>query len=198
MTAPLLPGLSMHLWGQHLGWALVLAAITGWLVQRANAPIRRTLMALGAMAALVPGPQGPVYWLALAYQMPSLVSVALALWWLQGEAGGQQRPRMPAAFWAGQAVLGGVLLLDTLALLPWPIYAVGFGSAPLTVWLVVCALFCVRPDLRTWGWSGVLIGLVFAVTRLPTGNLWDSVSDPWLFLLAVATLLRRAGGQKTA
>ena len=193
--APVLPSLPMHLWGQHLGWVLVLAALVGWLLQRANAPVRRTLMGVIAIAALVPGPQGPVYWLALAYQIPSLASIALAVWWLRGEVLGQ-RSRLPKLFWTGAAVLGLVLLLDTLAMLPWPIYAVGFGTEVLTAWLVLSALLCTQPNLRAWGWAGVLIGLVFAATRLPTGNLWDAVSDPWLFLLAIWVLIRRAVSRK--
>jgi hypothetical protein len=188
---PVLPSLQMHLWGQHLGWALVLAALAGWLLSKTSAPVRRTAIVLIALAALVPGPSGPVYWLALAYQMPSLASIALALWWLRGEVTGQ-RPRIPMWLWAVVAVMGAVLLMDTLALLPWPIYAQGFGAVPLVVWLALSTLLCVRPNLRAWGWAGVLIGLVYAATRLPTGNLWDALSDPWLFLLAIATLLRRA------
>lgn len=196
MNAPLLPHLTLHLWGQHLAWAVVLAALVGCLLQRTRVPVRRALMALAACAALVPGPHGPVYWLALAYQMPSLASIAVALWWLRGEATGK-RLAIPTALWLGISAMGGVLLLDTLALLPWPIYAVGFGTQALTVWLVASALLCIRPDLRTWGWAGVLIGLVFAVTRLPTGNLWDALSDPWLSLLAVALVLRRVGRRNT-
>lgn len=191
MTAPLLPDLQMHLWGQHLGWALVLAALVSCLFGRASAPVRRTAMAVVALTALVPGSQGPVYWLALAYQMPSLVSIALAIWRLQGEVT-EQRQRIPTALWVGAAALGAIMLLDTLALLPWPIYAMGFGTAPLTVWLVLSALLCIQPNLRVWCWTGIAIGCLFAVTRLPTGNLWDAVSDPWLALLAIAVLVRRA------
>jgi hypothetical protein len=37
--------------------------------------------------------------------------------------------------------------------------------------------------------------LLFAATRLPTGNVWDAVLDPWLFLalhgMVVGRLLRR-------
>lgn len=191
MSAPLLPGLSMHLWGQHLGWALVLAALVGAILSGMNAPVRRSAMAFAAIAALVPGTQGPVFWIALAYQIPSLTSMALALWWLWGEAAGH-RGRIPTGVWAGAAVLGVLLLLDTLALLPWTVYAMGFDSGPFMVWLVLSALVCVWPHLRSWGWAGLIIGLIFAVTRLPTGNLWDAVSDPWLGLLALGVLLRRA------
>jgi hypothetical protein len=148
-----------------------------------------------ALAALVPGAQGPVYWLALAYQMPSLASIALALWWLRGEATGQ-RTRLPIALWASAAALGLLLLLDTLALLPWVVYSKGFFTETLTVWLVLSALMCTRPNLRGYGWVALAVGFTFALTRLPTGNLWDALSDPWLFLLALTILLRRAGRRK--
>jgi hypothetical protein len=194
---PVLPGLQMHLWGQHLGWALVLAALAAWLLSRASAPVRRTAIVMAALAALVPGPLGPVYWLALAYQMPSLASIALALWWLRGEVTGQ-RTRLPTALWASAAALGLLLLLDTLALLPWAVYSKGFSTAAVTLWLVLSALMCTRPNLRGYGWVALVVGSTFAITRLPTGNLWDSLSDPWLFLLALAALLRRVARRNQA
>jgi hypothetical protein len=33
--------------------------------------------------------------------------------------------------------------------------------------------------------------LLFAATRLPTGNLWDAVLDPWLWLALQGVLVRR-------
>jgi hypothetical protein len=32
--------------------------------------------------------------------------------------------------------------------------------------------------------------LLFAATRLPTGNVWDALLDPWLWLLFQGLLLR--------
>ena len=193
MSAPLLPSLTLHLWGQHIAWALVLAALTGCLLPSVRAPIRRLCMAMVALAACLPGPAGPVYWIALAYQMPSLTSVALALWCLRADVQGRRREPMPTSVWAVAAALGMVLLLDTLALLPWaPLYAWGFGPQALTGWMLLSAVLATQAKWRPLGWTGVLIGLVFAVTRLPTGNVWDAVIDPWLALLAIGVLVRRA------
>jgi hypothetical protein len=36
-----------------------------------------------------------------------------------------------------------------------------------------------------------MTALVFVSLRLPTGNLWDALLDPWLWLLLHAILLRR-------
>jgi hypothetical protein len=33
--------------------------------------------------------------------------------------------------------------------------------------------------------------LVFTLTRWPSGNVWDAVLDPWLWLLALGSVLRR-------
>jgi hypothetical protein len=40
--------------------------------------------------------------------------------------------------------------------------------------------------------------LLFAATRLPTGNVWDAILDPWLWLLLQLVLLRRLLRRKNA
>jgi len=78
-------------------------------------------------------------------------------------------------------VLGWVLLLDTLALLPVSIYAWGFNSAAVAAVAVCAALLWVA--LGSVGSALPLLVLtLFVFSRLPTGNLWDALLDPWLWL----------------
>jgi hypothetical protein len=96
--------------------------------------------------------------------------------------------------------LGYLLLLDTFAVLPLQIYAWGF-SPMLLLGLLGLSLL---PLIRRGGLAGAAVTgnwivptalLLFAVTRLPTGNLWDALMDPWLWAflqwLLVRSLYRR-------
>ena len=235
LAAPLLPGPVAQQLGLHLAWAVVLAALASALatalataLARGLAPRWRLgLTIAAALAALVPGPNGVVWWLGLAFQSPSIASVVLAAGWLIGRAfsvappGAVQGPPPPLSPSPSQhqvsgarltvkpghvvaaaalALLGWVLLLDTLALLPqWPllpraIYPSGFGFGALAGLLALAVLLCALPASRMAGAGLLLVGAVFAVTRLPTGNLWDALLDPWLWLLAQALLVRAALG----
>ena len=224
LAAPLLPGPVAQQLGLHLGWAVVLAALATALAKGLAPRWRLGLAIAAALAALVPGPNGVVWWLGLAFQSPSIASVVLAAGWLIGRAfsvappGAVQGPPPPSPSQhqvsgagltvkpghvvaaAALALLGWVLLLDTLALLPqWPllpraIYPSGFGFGALAGLLALAVLLCALPASRMAGAALLLVGAVFAVTRLPTGNLWDALIDPWLWLLAQALLVRAALG----
>jgi hypothetical protein len=85
-------------------------------------------------------------------------------------------------------LLGWALLLDSLALLPVQLYAWGFS--PAAVGLVLLAGLVPwaigagkRPLGRSREWVVPVAVLVFVVLRLPTGNVWDAVLDPWLWLV---------------
>jgi hypothetical protein len=96
-----------------------------------------------------------------------------------------------ALLWLG-TVLGWLLLLDTFALLPVHLYALGYGVGALAVCVACAALL--------WVWAGnTLPGLVllvalslYVVLRLPTGNVFDALLDPWLWVWAQFSLLRRS------
>jgi hypothetical protein len=83
--------------------------------------------------------------------------------------------------------LGYLLLLDTFAVLPVQLYAWGFSPA-LLLGLIALALVPwllggkarAAPGFSPWLVPAAL--LLFALTRLPTGNLWDALLDPWLWL----------------
>ena len=90
-------------------------------------------------------------------------------------------------------VLGWVLLLDTFALTPTSVYAWGFGVPVLLgsgVLMVVVIVAACQQQSRDSAW--VVLGClgVYALTRLPTGNVWDALLDPWLWLILQVRLLR--------
>jgi hypothetical protein len=180
----------LHRAGLHLGWALVLAALVSHLVAACPPGWRRAAVLGVAVLALVPGPSGPTYWLGLAFQLPSLSAMGLALWWLMGP----RRSAVPHATqraWAlGIAALGWVLLLDTLALLPWPLYRLGYGQPAVAVLLLLTGWLASTPASRRSAWVLGVVTLVFVLTRLPSGNLWDALCDPWLWLAAQLWLAR--------
>ncbi len=182
-----------------LGWGAVLAVLAlAWLRQRGHASVRlqRWLPLVLLLWCLLPGPWSPAYWLGLALRAPSGLLLLLCGWslWRQlrpqvcgGETLDVLRPATGAL-----ALLGWVLLLDTLALAgPFSLYA--WGYAPLTLGLL--ALLGLLPALL-WGqvalpglWLGAL--LLHLVLRLPTGNVWDAVLDPGLWLWLQLDWLRR-------
>jgi hypothetical protein len=84
-------------------------------------------------------------------------------------------------------VLGWVLLLDTLAWWPISVYAWGFSPSAFAC-VVVLAIISLAicndsPTHRTARWSILLVLTLYVVTRLPTGNVWDALIDPWLWLI---------------
>jgi hypothetical protein len=96
------------------------------------------------------------------------------------------------------ALLGWALLLDSFAVLPVQLYAWGFSPAAL--FLVVSL------SLLPWVFGGYmaqtsrmaacvvvpLAALVFVVWRLPSGNVWDAVLDPWVWVALQVWFLRRS------
>ena len=93
-------------------------------------------------------------------------------------------------------LIGWALLLDTLALLPVQLYAWGFSPVGavlvlllgLTPWLLMA-----RAPGSGLGAGVVLVAvLLFVLLRLPSGNVWDAVLDPWLWLALHVYVVRRA------
>jgi hypothetical protein len=179
------------------GWGIVTAWLAVWLLQRVNGRIGvLRLTALGSMAwACVPGEWSVAYWLGLAFQSPSVVAVAWSGWFLVQRLlpSAPQVAEHPTlhgwkVIFAGVGVvLGWALMLDTLALLPITLYAWGWMPAVVGVAVFAATL----PWLTQWRGVHVaaapwLLGVavaIFVVFRLPTGNLWDALLDPWLWLL---------------
>jgi hypothetical protein len=201
--APLLPTGAMVWTGMRIAWSVVIVWIgvtlyTRWWPAEANTAQlpRWAVAALLAAWAWLPGPYASAYWLGLAFQMPSLSTVLLCSAWLFQNLAGTGKsnsyptraPSLRAMAMAGVGVLAGwALLLDTLAILPVQLYAAGFS--PLAAGLaMVCALMALavgnadRPPGASHAWVVPAALVLFVACRLPTGNMWDAVLDPWLWV----------------
>jgi hypothetical protein len=183
-----------------LVWAIVLGSGILLMAGKLARPYRLGLSFMVMAWTLVPGSASPAYWLGLAFQTPSLTSAVICLTWFLSCARREAEPGIPMApplarrltmLGATGVVLGWVLLLDTLAWLPVSVYAWGFGSATLGAVAVVATLLWVLSDTaganrRVPGLVGPVLMLcvliLFVLTRLPTGNLWDALIDPWLWV----------------
>ena len=188
MNTPALPLLSiMQVW-LPIGWAMVLA---GWSCCLASCVTRRrwvltTIPLLLAVWTLWPTSRGIAHWLGMAFQAPSIALVLLSAWvgWQAWRGVPLQRPSR-----AGWALLllgllwGWVLLLDSFALLPFAVYDMGFGMPALlaVAGALLWTLLCRDAPRKPMPWAIVLTLLVFVLSRLPTGNVWDAVLDPWLW-----------------
>jgi hypothetical protein len=174
------------LWGMVLAWCAVALALRF----RPSLSVRaRSILALAVIAlSWWPSAASPTYWLGLSFQSPSLalgLVAAYGLWVQMSPAAGKSSPwaaRSTQVTWlcALGVVLGWVLMLDTLAMWPRSVYALGFDAATLVgVGLTLVVLVLWRAGLPAVLLAAVL--LMFALTRLPTGNVWDALSDPLLW-----------------
>lgn len=200
--APALPyAMAQQIW-LHLAWSVVLASVGANLVSKwlPGRPGRlegwQWGAALGlAVWTLVPGPYSPAYWLGLAFQAPSISAVLLCDALLRkrffsAQAGMSMiEPANPVALSLALVgvLVGWALLLDTLALLPLQLYAWGFSPAAVGIlWVIGLIPWLVGPrgttSNRSYVWVVPVVILAFAVWRLPSGNVWDAVLDPWLWL----------------
>lgn len=199
--SPVLPAPGTMRLALHGAWAIVLGCGALLVAGRLTRPYRWSLAVLVMAWTLWPGPASPAHWLGLAFQTPSLMTAVLGLGWLVDHArrapgaGGAAMesgggPALKILVAAG-VVLGWILLLDTLAWLPVSVYAWGFSSATfaaavlftLLLWLAVGAANGSRqaPGLRAFCLLLSVLAL-FALTRLPSGNVWDALIDPWLWV----------------
>ena len=211
-NAPALPQAWAMQLALKLGWAMVLALVGTVLARRLSVPARRLLAAALALWTLLPGTLTPDYWLGLAFHAPSLSAMLLCLVFLRRLLFPAQRGlQLPIAVAArrttagtvvlvASVLLGYALLLDTFAVLPLQLYAWGFSPALLLGLLAVSLLPWVlrgraRGDKGLALWVVPSALLLFAATRLPTGNVWDAVLDPWLWLVLQVVLLRRLLGR---
>ena len=196
--APVLPQAGLVEVNLSLGWSVVLAWLGAWGVARwtSRPGVQAGVALLLALWAWLPGAFTPDYWLGLAFQAPSLVTTLLCagLLWdrlARTPAHGPQPAQRSALALAVLGMSAGwALLADTFARLPVPLYAWGFSPLVTALVLLAAALPWVlwRDGRRPW--LVPLAVLVFAVLRLPSGNVWDAVLDPWLWLVLHGYLLR--------
>lgn len=190
-----LPAALAQFAGLYVAWAVVLVWGTSALTRRWSPRYRWSVMAGVALVTLVPGPSSPAYWLGLAFQSPSVTSVLLAGSGLLLAAptrlknGAVGRDWMGLAGCAVGAGLGWLLLLDTLAWWPVSIYAWGFSPVAVAVLGLALALgWAIFGGAHRGRQSSLVVGLpvlslaFFVLTRWPTGNVWDALLDPWLWV----------------
>ena len=202
--APVLPSPWALAWGLRLGWSVVLAWLGFWLAGRfrVGGTVQLGIALLLAVWTWMPGPYALAYWLGLAFQLPSislvvLSGVLLARSLLHAQASPKAyvpEPRTSPVWIVSGVLLGWVLLLDTLAVFPLSLYV--WGWSPMAVSLVaLCAgmpwLLQVRKvSVALEAWVLVVVVGLFVVTRLPTGNLWDALLDPCLWVVLHVLLVR--------
>ncbi len=190
---PTLPELALMRPFLHVSWAVVLACMVMWLGHRWPRRFQLGLAGLLLGWTLLPGPVSPAFWLGLAFQVPSLMSTAICLASLLAiRRTGARRLSDPAQMralqWAGLGgvALGWLLLLDTFAVLPVSLYAIGFSPAAVGVTALLASLpwMLFGPGHPWRVVSGLLGGVLLlqVLLRLPSGNLWDALIDPWLWL----------------
>lgn len=197
---------ALALW-LRVGWGVVLGALVFHALQRLHRPWtigQRTASwpaLAGAAVALntlvAPGAWSAAHWLGLAFQAPSGVLVALCAASVQAVWSAARPTTLPLPLAASLAVAGAALYASHLAWLPLDLYALGFAPAPalgLSGAAAVLSLGLAWRGHRAAAWSLALALGLHAALRLPTGNAWDALLDPWLWAWAVATCLGRAGG----
>jgi len=202
LGVPWLPDPLVMRWAWPGGWALVLGAAFLWLGRLFHLRFQWLLIWAVMALTLILGTASPAHWLGLAFQSPSLSSSLWCLLFLihplrrnivpsNTPAGSDQAADTPpnltiATLWGLGCLVGWVLLADVLAWLPTSLYAWGFCPDALALAcgvLVVVWLMGGRGQgcSQTCGTlAGVLV--LFVVTRLPTGNVWDALLDPWLWI----------------
>ena len=214
---PVLPGAGLTQAAVWLNWTLVLVTASLWLGRPLMTRLRWVVALLVMAWALSTGvwwpPYSPVYWLGLAFQNLSFTSTLCCLVYLARQVRlllvpmrEVPAPDAVATGWcdpgwvlAGAGVLlGWLLVLDLLAWWPASLYAWGFGTAASTFVAVLVAVF--------WLWRGrspgahhgmtllAIVMLLFVLTRLPSGNVWDALLDPWLWIVLQMRLARHIWG----
>lgn len=194
----LLPHAPLMAVALYVIWATVLGGGSLLLTRKLARPYQLGLALFVVALTLLPGTSSPAYWLGLSFQTPSLMSGVVCLVWalsrvrlnpnrVESEVIDQNKALKIGSLMG--VVLGWVLLLDTLAYFPTSVYAWGFSSAAVLAVLVTAALFWLLwggAAANRMGLLGPLLVLsvitLFVLTRLPTGNVWDALIDPWLWV----------------
>jgi hypothetical protein len=202
--APSLPGLRVMVWSSHGLWALIMACgclrvLRSWGCQSSS---RRKMVwgssATVALLALAPTAWSPAHWMGLAFQSPSLMTGAICSVWLSQNwrlnlRSESTRSTPTSVYFAVVGILlGWILGFDTWAALGLrqSFYAWGFSPVAVLVVAIVTLLpwiliktskEVVRPSRELLMVLAVLVA--FVLTRLPNGNVWDALLDPWLWVV---------------
>ena len=200
-----LPDLIWQQWWLRAGWSVVVAWLGAWFVSRWTVRTDAKLAAFLALGVWVwlPGSWGGAYWLGLAFQAPSVTSVLLC-----GLLGGRllTGQTTPNHLHKGRSrrfifltlcgvVLGWTLLLDTLGVWPVSFYNWGFGAVAPAIALGIAALpwIVAKQALPMHKGTVLVVAAIgfFVALRLPTGNLFDALMDPWLWCSVQIALIQK-------
>jgi len=208
-----LPNPSVAQMLHNAAWVAVFSWLTASLLPLNWRPFR-WLLASVFWAGLMALWDAPLFWLGLAFQSPSLLTLCLCVMaaWVDMRITSRQIFLKPEALsgaavvWLGLVLFGWALVLDLWGWWPTDLYLWGFTTGPL--WLA-------------WGMTGVwmgwvgfqntvsanwhscaatcvlMAGVLFVLTHAPTGNAWDALLDPWLWLYAHLGLMRSVRLQRT-
>lgn len=190
-----LPALAMQQGWLKAGWGVVVACLGTWCVGRwtNRKDVKVVLSAVLAAGVCWPGPWGGGYWLGLAFQAPSVntVFVCAMLWASMLTAPpdtGASSKTWPMYLYfhiVCGVVLGWALLLDTFGVWHSSLYGWGFSAAAPAFVIVMALLPWVfaKKAMPTIGVAVALAAVVFFISmRLPSGNLFDALMDPWLWV----------------
>lgn len=200
-NAPWLPDANLMRWSLQVAWALVLGAATSIVSRRLHHPWRWSLIVAVMAWTLLSGAMSPAHLLGLAFQSPSWTSVVLCGvvllrdWKRQGEMDfSSDAPANQVGLVLPIVVMGWVLLLDTLAVWPVSVYPWGFGSAAFACSVLVVLLMWMVNGTPLVYWAALILAL-YGLTRLPTGNVWDALLDPWLWIILHVRWLINGGSR---
>jgi hypothetical protein len=227
-SASITPSLSMLSIGMHLGWALTLGAGAVFLLRTAkvtNVTSRRIVALLIVLLCLLPNEWSPSWWLGLAFQTPSLTLQGLCGLYLfqhlrtqpgtttplSGSTTAPLQARWPLGLLLIAIIAGWVLALDTFAVFDIALYAIGFTPyAVLAAFFFSCLLQLISArsghsentrHYRELASIVLIAAAIHVLFRLPTGNLWDALLDPWLWImahgLAIYVVLRKTRSHKS-
>lgn len=212
LSGAISPCIELQSIAMHIGWAMVLGAITVFLLRPFPKQLRIGSVVLVMLACIMPGEWSPSWWLGLAFQTPSLTLQGIGLlylvrmWHLKdtppiNTVSSTAYARWPNSLLFLASILGWILALDTFAAFDLQLYAIGFSSYAVLTTLALAALlqwmsmrYGDAPQMqRHRDLAAILVGAmaIHLLTRLPTGNAWDALMDPWLWLTAQAVWLSR-------
>ena len=190
-----LPALTMQQGWLIVGWSVVVACLGTWCVGRWTTRKGVKVALSVALAAWVcwPGPWGGVYWIGLAFQVPSVSSVFVcAMLWV-GMLTVPPKTSAPCKPWPTHlyfyivcgVLLGWALLLDTFGVWDSSLYGWGFSATAPAFATVIAVLPWVfaKKAVPPIGMAVMTAAIVFFIgLRLPTGNLFDALMDPCLWV----------------
>ncbi len=204
-----LPDVSLQWAMLRIGWGVVLACVVVEALCRFRRAPSRSVLGLAAGVALacpwLPGPASPAFWLGLAFQWPSNLLVLLGGTRLlqrlaprappgaRSREGVPDEPLLPLFAALLLAAAGIILYLGTFGVGPF-VYRSGYFDSAVLAFVTLA--------VAGWRWGGLAMprtSLLFALaigvhllTRLPTGNAWDALIDPFVVVLSLVTCARAA------